>query len=111
MVPFAKAAGVMVTPPLSEHRWTTLAELRGFGEPAEKSTLLSPALAHPAPPRRLAVVLVRVGAGVPREQFAAPNPTKSTTLLRLVGHDPLRAVAEFTKAILAVVALIAMVPL
>ena len=91
-----------VPPPVVPHTFAAVDELRGKGAPLMKSDELLSASVHPLTARTRAVVLLRVGAGVPSEQFALPYPTKSITA---VGQDELRTIELSTNTTLPVVAL------
>src|SRR5262249_22985548 len=79
--------------------------LRGLGAPKEKLEELLSVSVQPPPARKIAVVLLRPGAGVPSEQLAVPYPTKSTMLL-FIGQVPVSRVLLLTIATFPAVALI-----
>jgi hypothetical protein len=90
-------------------------EFRGFGVSAVKSAELLSVSVQPLLFLIAAVVLLNVGAApVPSKQLAplvpVPTPTKSIIEALASGHTTVKAVELLTRAILNIVADIAMVP-
>ena len=83
---------------------------RGLGAPVAKSTELLSVSLQPPLTLRAAVVFVSAATAVPSAQLAVPYPTKSTTLTPNGQPLPVKAVVLFVKATLALVALMAVVP-
>ena len=80
---------------------------RGAGLPRVKSLELSFVSVQPLPLRIAAVVFESTSVGpLPSKQFALPKPTKSVAL----GHVPVSAAVESTRATFPLVADIVIVP-